>query len=320
MADFAAEIVDPELPIIDIHHHLDAGPDSHFALSDLLGDLASGHNVVATGYCENKAFYRSDGPQAYRSVGEVEFVNGAAAIGASGQLTPTRICAVITGYADLALGSDVDPVLERLIAAGNGRLRGVRTVAGNDPEVKQYVPPGLLADPALAEGFGRLAAHGLLWETWLYHTQLLELLPLLEAHPDVPVVINHVGGLIGIGSYAARREAEFATWRSRLAILAEHPQVHVKIGGIYMPMFGLLNGQDSSAPALARAGKPVVEAVVEVFGPQRCMFESNFPLTRDFLTYRTLWNAYKLLTGSWTATERQFVFHDTAQRLYRVPV
>jgi len=310
-------VIDPDRPLIDAHHHLSAGPGESYVLDDLIEDLSSGHRITSTVYCENKAFFRADGPEELRAAGEVEFANGAAAIGASGRFGPTRFCAAIVGSVDLRRGAAVEPALEALIAAGNGRLRGVRTVAGNDPEVKQYVPAGLLADERLREGFARLGSYGLTWETWLYHTQLGELRDLVETRPEQPVAIDHAAGLIGIGSYADRRDLEVARWRRGLQALAEFPNVHVKLGGFYMREFALL-GSDLSSSALARAAAPIVDTCLEIFGPARCMFESNFPLTRDFLSYRVLWNSFKRLSDGLSESEKDLVLHDTAAAFYHI--
>ncbi|MEW2544439.1 amidohydrolase family protein [Streptomyces sp. NPDC047002] len=311
-------VVDPALPIIDPHHHLWHGAAGRYLVDDLVADLRSGHDVRATVYIECGSFHRAEGPEALRPVGEVEFAAGAAAVGASGRYGPTRFCSSIVGFADLTLGAEADRVLEALVAAGNGRLKGVRHIAAHDPEVKQLAPPGMLRDERFRAGYARLAAHGLSFDAWLYHPQLGDLLSLAAAHPGTPVVVNHAGGPIGTGAYAARRDEAFAEWRAGLRALAALPHVYMKLGGFFMPVFGF--GFETAATVdpgeLARAARPIVETCIELFGPERCMFESNFPVTRDFLTYRDVWNCYKLAVADGTPSEKQSLFHDTARDVY----
>src|SRR5207237_8707945 len=118
-------ILEPELPIIDTHHHLWERGGHRSLLHELLADLNTGHNVVATVFLECHAMYRAGGPAEMRPVGETEFVAGIAAMSESGQYGPARVAAGIVGFADLTLGDRVSPVLEALIRAGGGRCRGV---------------------------------------------------------------------------------------------------------------------------------------------------------------------------------------------------
>jgi predicted TIM-barrel fold metal-dependent hydrolase len=314
------DIVEPELPIIDAHHHLwPDGVGGRFMVDDLVSDLASGHNVKATVYVECGSFYRADGPAELRPVGEVEFANGVAAMGASGQFGSARICASIVGHVNL-LGPGVASTLECMVRAGNGRLKGIRHMAANHPEVKQEAPAGMLLEERFRQGYARLGEYGLSFDAWLYHPQLGELLPLAEAYPEIPVVINHAGGLVGMGSYADSREESFAEWRSALRALAALPHVHVKLGGFFMPAFGLgfERAEEIDYIELAVAAKPIIDTCIELFGPRRCMFESNFPVTRNFISYRDIWNAYKVALRGYSAYEKAYLLHDTAKNFYSV--
>ncbi|CAA9543489.1 MAG: Purine/pyrimidine phosphoribosyl transferase, partial [uncultured Thermomicrobiales bacterium] len=98
------EIIEPALPIVDPHHHLWDRPGWRYLLDELLADLNSGHTIVATVFLQCRAMHRADGPEALRPVGETEFVNGVAAMSASGGYGLTRVCAGIVGPADLRLG------------------------------------------------------------------------------------------------------------------------------------------------------------------------------------------------------------------------
>src|SRR6266542_2966197 len=262
------EIIEPGLPIVDPHHHLvDRANTGRYLLPELLADTGSGHNITATVYLEWLSMYRAHGPIALRPVGEVEFANGVAAIAASGTYGKTRVCAGIVGYADLMLGAQVEPVLEAMIMAGGGRFRGIRYISASHPDEAARGSSvnraaGLLMEPKVREGFARLHPLGLSFDAWMYFTQLGELVDLARAFPETPIVLNHVGGAIGIGPYAGRRDEVFTEWRARIAELAACPNVHVKLGGLGMRLFGFdvhTHDLPPSSEALAAAWRPYVE-------------------------------------------------------------
>src|SRR5215472_24130 len=238
------EIIEPDLPIVDPHHHLVDRPETgRYLLPELLADTGSGHNITATVYLEWLSMYRAAGPVEMRPVGEVEFANGVAAMAASGLYGKTQVCAGIVGYADLALGAAVAPVLEAQIAAGGGRYRGIRFISATHPQQAAWGspvlrPPGMLKEPKVREGFAKLAPLGLGFDAWMYHTQLGDLVDLARAFPDTPIVLDHVGGAIGLGPYAGQRDAVFAEWSGRIKELAGCANVHIKLGGLGMRMFG----------------------------------------------------------------------------------
>ena len=321
------EALEPDLPIVDPHHHLIDRPESGtYLLPDLLEDIGSGHNIVATVYLEWLSMYRASGPDDMRPVGEIEFANGVAAMSASGGYGTARVCAGIVGHADLALGGRVAGVLEAMIAAGGGRFRGIRFIAASDPDQGQWGgtagrPQGLLLDPRVREGFARLAPLGLSFDAWLYHPQLADLVDLARAFPATPIVLNHVGGPIGLGRYKGKRDAVFADWSARIGELAACPNVHVKLGGLGMRMFGFDVHEGELPPSseqLATAWRPYVETCIEAFGPGRAMFESNFPVDRGAADYATLWNAFKRLAAGFSADEKAALFSRTAARVYRL--
>jgi predicted TIM-barrel fold metal-dependent hydrolase len=249
--------LEPGLPIVDPHHHLIDRPESgRYLLADLLADIASGHNVVATVYLEWLSMYRADGPAEMRPVGEIEFANGIAAMSASGGYGKPRVCAGIVGHADLALGASVAKVLEAMIAHGGGRFRGIRFISASDPEQAQWGatavrPQGLLLDRRVREGFAQLAPLGLSFDAFLYHPQLADLLDLARAYPATPIVLNHVGGPIGLRRYRGKRDSVFADWSARIRELAACPNVHVKLGGLGMRMFGFDVHEGERRPARA---------------------------------------------------------------------
>jgi len=317
-------ILDPELPIVDPHHHLWDRPGWRYLLDELLADLNSGHRIVATVFLQCGAMHRATGEAALRPVGETEFVNGVAAMSASGGYGPTQICAGIVGHADLRLGARVDAVLEAHLRAGGGRFRGIRqSNARNDtgPFPANAPMPGLLADADFRAGFARLAPHGLSFDAWLHHPQIDELTALARAFPDTAIVLDHVGGPLGTGPYAGRRDAEFARWATSIRALATCPNVSVKLGGLGMPFtnLGLHDGPEPpSSERLAAASRPYFETCIAAFGPDRCMFESNFPVDKESFSYAIYWNACKRLTQGASASERTALFSGSAARFYRL--
>lgn len=321
--------LEPGLPIVDPHHHLIDRPESgRYLLADLLADIDSGHNVVATVYLEWLSMYRADGPAELRPVGEIEFANGVAAMSASGGYGRARVCAGIVGHADLPLGSRVAKVLEAMIAAGGGRFRGIRFISASDPDMTQWGaapgrPAGLLLDPRVREGFAQLAPLGLSFDAFLYHPQLGDLVDLARAFPQTPIVLNHVGGAIGLGRYRGRRDAVFADWSARIRELGACPNVHVKLGGLGMRMFGFDVHEGELPPGseqLAALWRPYVDTCIAAFGPARAMFESNFPVDKGSYGYGVFWNACKRLAQGASAGEKADLFHGTASRFYRLGI
>ena len=320
------EILEPDLPIVDPHHHLWDRPGWRYLLDELLADLNSGHNVVATVFVQCRSMHKADGPEPLRPIGETEFVNGVAAMSASGTYGPIRACAGIVSYADLTLGAAVREVLEAHIRAGGGRFRGIRHIVAWDADPvtlnpNNPAPPHLLADPKFRQGFAQLAPLEMSFEAWLYHRQIDELTDLVRAFPDTRVVLNHVGGPLGIGAYAGKRDEVFAAWQRSIRGLAESENVYVKVGGLGMRInsfgFEALSIPPSSE-ALAAAWRPYVETCLEAFGPRRCMFESNFPVDKGSYPYAAYWNACKRLTAGASADDKAELFGRSAARFYRL--
>jgi predicted TIM-barrel fold metal-dependent hydrolase len=320
------EVLEPELAICDPHHHLWDRPDSRYLLDELLADTRDGgHNITETVFVECSAMYRKDGPTAMASVGEVEFVQGIAAQSASGIYGDPRLAAGIIGFANLALGSDVIEVLEAHIAASRDRFRGVRhaSVWDASPELTSYKKPpeGLLGDSKFREGVAALGNLGLSYEAWLYHTQLMELVDLAQAFPNVPIVLDHIGGPIGIGPYEDKKDEVMANWKAGITALAACPNVVVKLGGFGMPLGGFgwhERDKPASSTELAQTMGPWYLHCIEEFGVDRCMFESNFPVDKQSVSYTVLWNTFKRTAEGFSADEKAALFRGTALRAYRI--
>lgn len=326
LARHSEDIIDPARPIIDSHHHLWDGSRPRYLLDEILSDVGSGHNVVATVFVECRSMYRATGPANMAPVGEVEFVNGFAAMSASGMYGSTRVCDGIVGTADLRAGANVKAVLEAEIQAGGGRFRGIRQVTAwdPDPDVIRPMPTrpkGLLLDDAFREGFACLAPLGLSFDAFLLHPQIPELIDLAYAFPETHIVLDHIGGAVGLGHYGLRRDASFREWRTSIREIAACDNVRIKLGGMGMRLNGFdFHAREAppSSPELAKAWRPYIETCIEAFGPERCMFESNFPPDKGTCSYAVLWNAFKLLVADCSEAEKDAMLAGTAAEFYRL--
>ncbi|WP_394763923.1 amidohydrolase family protein, partial [Phenylobacterium sp.] len=235
-------------------------------------------------------------------------------------------CAGIVGKADLLLGEAVKPVLEAHIQAGGGRFRGIRNSASfeADPDVLgplNRVEAGLYLSDSFRKGFAQLAPLGLTFDAWLLEPQLPDVIDLARAFPDQTIILDHVGTPLGRASYAGRLNERFPIWRDNIRELAKSPNVVVKLGGLAMafcnfPSF--LAEPRAPSEQLAREWAPYIEACIEAFGPERCMFESNFPVDMGACTYPVLWNAFKRIAQGYSQGEKTALFSGTATKVYRL--
>jgi L-fuconolactonase len=334
------QILEPDLVICDPHHHLWDLPDNgvsefllrmhmkrhRYLLPELLADLACGHNVMSTVFVDARAFYRVSGPVELHPVGETEFVNGIAAMSASGRYGPARVCAGFVCRADLTLGGRVEEVLLAHLHAAGSRFKGIRHGAAFDPSDQiprnsSGPPPHLYLQPAFREGFAVLRRFGLSFDAWLYHPQLSELIDLARSFPEQPIVLDHMGTPLGLGPYAGKRAQVLESWRASIRALATCPNVYVKLGGLGMALCGF-NFEHSASPvpyeSVAAAWKPYIETSIDAFGTDRCMFESNFPVDEASTSYRTLWNAFKHIAAGCSASEKRQLFREVAESVYRI--
>ena len=330
LASHVEEVIEPELPIVDPHHHLwEREGMSTYLLPDLHADTGAGHNVEATVFMECGWGYRTTGRERLRPVGETETVAADAcasrvALRADGK--PAAVIKGIVGFADLMLGDAVDEVLDAHEAVGEGLFRGIRHATAFDPDpgirrTHTRPTPQIMAEPAFRAGVRRLVARGHSFDAWLYHPQITEYAALARAVPEGTLVLDHLGGLLGVGPYKGMRTDILEKWRSDLAELASCPNVNLKVGGIGMVIFGLGFEHQTVAPSsedlVAAWGGPIRYAI-EQFGVERCMFESNFPVDKMSCSYVTLWNAFKRIASDASASEKAALFHDTATRVYRL--
>ena len=337
-------ILEPELPIIDPHHHLwDLRPlmaafpeprhpfiasialSPYYTFNEIQAEIGCGHNVVGTVFMECGAFYNVGAADEMKPVGEVEFVNGVAAQSASGLYGPARLCEAIIGHADLTRGSAAGAVLDALSAA-SPRFKGIRHAAAWDanPEVLGppfHAPQGLYLDAKFREGFAELGKRGLTFDAWLLEPQLGDVLDLARAFPDQPIVLDHCGTPLGMASYHGKLPERFDTWRAMIKELGTCPNVMVKLGGLAMSFAGMPDHGPAaglSSEVLAAMWRPYIETCIEAFGPQRGMFESNYPVDKWGASYAVLWNAFKHLTRSASAEDKAALYAGNAARFYGI--
>ena len=326
----AESVLEPELPIVDAHHHLYGAvtDDQHYRIDDLLKDVSSGHRVMGTVYVEAySSAWRLDGPPSMHSLGEVDMIVGVSSQARSEAHGACQVAAGIVSNVDLTLGIGAAAVLEAHTEAAQGRLRGVRVHATWDPgpvgRFTHSAPQHLLADTRFRQGFALLERFDLSFDALVFHTQLAEVAALADAFPHTRIVLNHVGTVLGVAGYRAHRESVFAVWENNMRALARRPNISVKIGGMGMLLFGFgfeYADRPASSSELVQAWEPFIDVCMDAFGTKRCMFESNFPVDKQSCSYVALWNAFKLSTLACTDGERRDLFYRTACRTYRLQV
>lgn len=322
-------IIDPELAIIDAHHHLyDRSPDAKYLLDDYADDIAQGHHVVASVYIEIMAMARVDGPELLRPLGEVEFANGVAAMSASGRYGSCRVAAAIVGHADLRYGKRVGELLDASMSAAPTRYRGIRQVVMDypDPALVRYTtnppPQGILDHPHFLEGLREVSDRGLSFDAAIFHHQLPAVEHLATQFPDLQVVLNHVGLPLLLNTTPAVRKERIERWRADLRKVALRPNVACKISGLGQAWLGFgLDTQPDPVGYLQLADKwsPFIREAVDAFGPDRCMVGSNFPVDARSCGIVPYWNAMKHILRHASPTEKQALFSGTAARIYGVP-
>ena len=322
--------LEAELPICDPHHHFwvqrpEPLDYQQYLLADLAADITSGHNVRSTVFVEARSSYRTDGPEEMRPVGEVEFVQAIADASATGEYGPGQAAAGIIGRTDLKLGDRVRPVLEALQAASPNRFRGIRHSVGWDPhpDVDDREVEGCLSRDDYRAGAQVLADMRLVLENSLYFPQMADLAAFAKQMPSLTIVLNHIGGMMRIGPYGGRDDEVLPAWRAGIDACGECPNIVMKLGGVGMPRIGFdwhTREKPIGSEELAEAIGPWMNYCIEKFGPDRCMFESNFPVDKVSFSYNVMYNAFKRLSQGYSPSERAALFHDTAARVYSIDV
>lgn len=330
LAQTCEETLEPEIPICDTHHHLwvsrpEPAHYQRYLLPELVSDIGSGHNIRSTVFIEVRCEYRQDGPDEMKPVGEVEYIQGVADQSATGNHGPTKAAAAIIGHADLKVGEDVRSVLEAMREVSPDRFRGVRHSVGWDesPELVNRDIQGALSTTGYRAGAKILSDMGLILENSLYFHQLSELAEFAQAVPDLTIVLNHIGGLLRVGPYANRDEEVLPEWRRGVEEVARCPNIIMKLGGVGQLRYGYYwHNRETPIGSEELAGElgPLMEHCIQQFGPNRCMFESNFPVDKISYSYNVVFNAFKRLSKGYSESERAAMFHDNAARIYNIGV
>lgn len=318
------DVIDPAREIVDPHHHLWPKPHLSYDLEELWSDTEDGHNVTKTVFMECGSSYRADGPEHMKPVGETEFIAAASAKAAK---SPGKAqIAALVAHADLRR-DDLDTILDAHTTAAKGLFRGIRHAGSFEPDtgvpllIPGRGPAGLFADLDFRRGVARLGERGLTFDTWIYHHQIPDYAALAKAVPQTTMIIDHFGTPLGVGKYAGKRAEIFAKWKDDIAAVAENKNVHAKLGGLAMPDNGFgWAGRDKppTSDEFAEAQAPWYHHAIKVFGAERCMFESNFPVDRLSISYRTLWNGLKKIAAGYSEAEKTALFSGTASKVYKL--
>ena len=322
--------IEPDLPIIDSHHHLwdckIGRVNPRYFLDEILEDFNSGHNIIASVFIECGTMFREDGPEDEKSLGETEFANGIASMSASGLYGKTRVSAGIVGTVNLNLGKNVNKILEKHIELSGERFKGIRVGATWDEShdvVNHRTNPrqGMFYEKKFREGFAQLENYDLSFEAWCYHPQIPDVTDLARTYPNNRIVLDHLGGPIGIGPYRTRKKIVFREWKKNIAELALCENVVVKLGGLNMEVNGYNWHRKKVPPTseeLFESTRSYLEYAIEKFGPDRCLFESNFPVDKMSCSYVVCWNSFKRLTANYSKDEKLKLYSDNARRIYKL--
>lgn len=304
---------------VDAHHHLFPEPSPHhpgdrYLVDELAADTATVPDVAATVYVQARNAYTPGAPPELAPVGETAWVVALP--------RPAGVLARIVGFADTGLGSEITPVLEAHVEAGQGRFAGIRHPAAwvDDPAFPNagYPPrPGLLREDTVAEGVAAVHRMGLTFEAWVYHPQIPEFTTLARRAGEGVLILDHLGAPLDTGEH---RPDSLDQWRRDMADLAGCENVLVKLGGLGIPSLTAPRRfpEPPGPEQLAAYWGPEVRWCIETFGPHRCMFESNFPVDARLCDYPTLWRSYELMTADLSACEQDALFRRTAATAYGI--
>ncbi|HJN49219.1 MAG: amidohydrolase family protein [Pseudomonadales bacterium] len=325
LASVTEESVEPERAIIDTHHHLwkTAGMWGTYELDDLWADTGSGHNVEKTVFIDCHSNYRQDGPSHLKPIGETEYVTGVAE--QSAKQAGRATIAGIVSFANMTLGEAVEEVLQAHEEAGSGLFRGIRHAGPHDTT-------GTLTNPGTSHpcpysredfrlGVRTLGNLGYTYDTWHFFHQNQDYLALARAVPDTTMILDHFGSPLGVGAYAGKQDEIFEQWQKDVKEIAGCPNVIAKLGGLAMPDNGFGWDRNDTPPTsddFAEAQRRYYLHMIACFGPERCMFESNFPVDKLSISYQVLWNGMKKIVSDFSDSEKHAMFYGTAAQVYRL--
>lgn len=319
LAQVSEDILDPDLEIVDPHHHLWRHGDAVYELDELQRDTGAGHNVVQTIYIECRSYYDKQAEPHMCSVGETAEVARKAGTIPAGRAQIDGIVA----HADLR-HPELNAIIDAHETAGQGRLVGFRHAGARDSEPEKLMIPGrgdkgLYADPDFRRGLAILGERGLTYDTWHYHHQADEFLDLAKSVPETTIILDHFGTPLGVGRFENQTSTIWAKWQRDMEKLAKCSNVQAKLGGFCMPDNGWKWHEQAMPPTsdqLVAAQSDWYHDMIGCFGASRCMFESNFPVDRVSVSYAVLWNAFKKIAASYDKEEQARMFSGTARSVY----
>lgn len=295
------EVLEPDLPICDPHHHL----NPNYLPEHFLADIGGGHNIVKTVFIES-VVNKQTGPLKMTPLEETQFIVREC----SGLKTRTEVAAGIVGAADLMKGNEILPLLEAQLEAGKGRFRGIRLAQGSSA-----------SDPNVREAYAHFKKLNLSLDVYVPFNSLSDVADLARTFPDIPIIVNHFGNPVDIGTGGDTSETILQAWKPEIKALAVNDNVFLKLGGIGMTHLNFGWNELPSPPGsktIAEAVAPLLTYCIEQFGTGRCMFESNFPVDKESFSYTVLWNAFKRMTKDYSESERSDLFYNTAAKVYRL--
>lgn len=327
LAQVSEEILEPDRPIIDPHFHFFVENEifPRYEMPDLKRDV-SGHAVRQAIYMECEEGYRRDGPEHLRPVGESESVWRLAQEADRAPSGELRIIAMVAD-AQLYRGALAAETLDAHLEA-SPIFRGVRDMGLWDPHpeidrVAEATNLDFYGESRFREGFAELARRELSFDAHQYHTQLPSVARLARAFPETRIIVNHLGSPLGAGPYAGRHDEIFPEWRKNVAEVAQCANTFMKLGGLAMPWCGFgweRRAKPPTSDEFVAVYRRYYDHALQCFGPDRCMFESNFPVDKLSLSYDVLWNAFKKLAADYSEDEKEALFGGTARRVYELAV
>ena len=319
------EIFEPERPIVDPHFHIFVENEvfPSYRLADLQRD-ASGHHIQQTVFMECEEGYRKDGPEHLRPVGESEWVCELAREAERAPKGTLQIGGMI-GDAQLYNGALAGETLDAHLEA-SPLFRGVREMGIWDASAEidcaaEASDLNFYGESRFREGFAEVAKRGLCFDAHQYHTQLPSVVNLARAFPETSIIVDHLGSPLGAGPYADKHDEIFPEWQKNVSAVASCPNTFMKLGGIAMPWCGFGWEQRERPPTsdeFVATYARYYDHALQAFGPDRCMFESNFPIDKLSLSYDVLWNAFKKIAAGYSEDEKEALFRGTAIRVYRL--
>mmetsp|Transcript_58145 Transcript_58145/g.123481 ORF Transcript_58145/g.123481 Transcript_58145/m.123481 type:complete len:406 (-) Transcript_58145:154-1371(-) len=287
-----------------------------YMAADFLADIegnGKGHSVVGSIYIES-GWQTPNVDLVWQPAGEVDMVS-------EERRKNLPLLKGVIAFVDLRLGVEIEPVLKRY--SQNSLVKGIRhnLAFSSDPMVLDgtHTSRDTAFKTSFRAGFALLHKYGFSYDCWLYHDQVEALADLARCFPETTIIANHIATPLAIAPH--RASDSVPKWKTSMKKLAKNKNVFVKIGGLGMRTFGFEFDERPMPPSsdeLAEAWGPLVLFVVETFGVDRCMMESNFPFDKVTCSYTVLFNALKKIVRDHPVEDKRKMFELNAKRIYRI--